>query len=587
MPGKQEQVVGVGPFVGGDDLRRESGGDDAPGRPEVRVVAVDLERDVAIARAASLVPDAVRNTTESLSDTKLIGKMCARPSRQTASRPTTVAAINSQHSATDSSSVVKWSDILEPSGFDCFFTQHAGSVVLVFGTNVPSQTADGLVQPSSSTAGLPPEHRLSRVRQMPIATDAEVVLDHIGSGADLIVPLANGEPVTLIDAIEAHGDQLTGVRVHQMHAVHDRRYLHGAFGDRLRHVSYFLSHVTRPCFHAGTIDLVPNNFSEMRTILAERTVDPLVLAAASPPDRHGYFSLGLNADYVSSFIGRARFFLEANVQMPRTFGRNQIHISQVLGWVDVDRALVEVTPPTRSSIDDRIAGFVAERIPDEATIQTGIGSIPNAVLSALSGHRGLGVHTELLSDGVMDLVEGGVVNGVAKQLNRTKAVGTFALGTRRLYDFLDENAGCELLPVSYVNDPRVIAQEDGFVSINSTIAVDLLGQCASETVDGRYYSSSGGQADFARGAMYSEGGQGFVVLTSTAKQDTISKIVAELSPGDVVTTLKNTVDKVVTEWGVAELRGRSLRQRAEALMAIAHPMHRDRLRAEAVAIGHV
>src|SRR5687768_11686755 len=145
-------------------------------------------------------------------------------------------------------------------------------------------------------------------------TAAESVLEHVGPGADLIVPLANGEPVSLLDAIEAHADQLTGVRVHQMHALHDRPYLHGEFGDRLRHVSYFLSHVTRPCFRAGTVDLVPNNFSEMRDILMERTVDPLVIAAASPPDRHGYFSLGVSADYVSSFIGRARMFLEVNEQ---------------------------------------------------------------------------------------------------------------------------------------------------------------------------------------------------------------------------------------------------------------------------------
>jgi acyl-CoA hydrolase len=370
-----------------------------------------------------------------------------------------------------------------------------------------------------------------------------------------------------------------------MHVLHDRPYLHGAFGERLRHVSYFLSHVTRPCFRAGTIDLVPNNFSEMRDILMERTVDPLVLAAASPPDRHGYFSLGVSADYVSSFIGRARMFLEVNEQMPRTFGRNQVHISQVLGWVRADRALVEAAPPSRSAADERIAGFVAERIPDRATIQTGIGSIPNAILSALSDHHDLGVHTELLSDGLIDLIDSGVVNGIYKQLNRTKAVGTFALGTRRLYDFLDENAVFELLPVRYVNDPRVIAQEDRFVSINSTVSVDLLGQCASETMGGTYYSSSGGQADFARGAMYSNGGQGFVVLASTAKHDTISKIVSRLAHGDVVTTLKNTVDHVVTEWGVAQLRGRSLRERALSLIAIAHPVHRDRLRAEATALG--
>jgi acyl-CoA hydrolase len=429
--------------------------------------------------------------------------------------------------------------------------------------------------------------RRRRVRAVTVQASAEAVLDHIGPGTDVIMPLANGEPVTLLDAIEANAERLDGVRVHQMHALHDRPYLHGAFGNRLRHVSYFLSHVTRPCFHDGTIDLVPNNFSEMRHILRERTRDPLVIAAATLPDRHGYFSLGVNADYVASFIGRARFFLESNARQPRTFGRNNLHLSQVLGWVEVDRPLVEVTPPPRTELDDRIAALVAERIPDRATIQTGIGSIPNAILAALADHRDLGVHTELISDGLMDLVDRGVVNGVAKQLNRTKTVGTFALGTRRLYDFLDENAAFEMWPVSYVNDPRLIAQENDFVSINSTISVDLLGQCASETVQGRYYSSSGGQADFARGAMYSKGGQGFVVLRSTAKDGEISKIVAQLAPGDAVTTLKNTVDKVVTEWGVAELRGRSLRERASALIAIAHPDHRDRLRFDADRIGYL
>jgi acyl-CoA hydrolase len=419
------------------------------------------------------------------------------------------------------------------------------------------------------------------------AADATAVLEHIGPGTDIILPLANGEPVAVLDAIEAHADELRGVRVHQMHALHDRPYLHGAFGDRLRHVSYFLSHVTRPCYRAGTIDLVPNNFSEMRDILRITTTDPLVLAAASPLDRHGYFSLGVNADYVSSFIGKARFFLETNARTPRTFGRNQVHVSQVLGWVETDRPLVEVPPPERTEADERIAAHVAERIPDQATIQTGIGAIPNAILSALHDHRDLGVHTELISDGVMELMELGVVTGVAKQLNRNKTVGTFALGTERLYRFLDDNAAFELWPVRYVNDPRVIAQERGFVSINSTVAVDLMGQCASETVNGAYYSSSGGQADFARGAMYSAGGQGFVVLRSTAKGTTVSKIVAQLAPGDVVTTLKNTVDKVVTEWGVAQLRGHSIRDRAEALISIAHPDHRERLRHDAHRVGYL
>ena len=413
------------------------------------------------------------------------------------------------------------------------------------------------------------------------------VLDHLAPDGDVIVPLANGEPVSLLDAIEADAERFEGLRIHQMHVIHDRRYLHGGFGPRIRHVSYFLSAVTRPCYRAGTIDLVPGNFSEMRDLLKMNTRDPLVVAASSPIDRHGYFSLGVSADYTASFIGKARFFLEANSQMPRTFGRNQLHVSQIAGWTEVDRPLIEIPAVAGDELDNRIAALVAERIPNGATIQIGIGATPNAILAALADHRDLGIHTELLSDGIVDLVEAGVVNGVNKRLNRTKAVGTFALGSDRLHRFLDDNTALELWPVRYVNDPRVIATEPGFVSINSTLTVDLIGQCASETVGGHYYSSSGGQADFARGAMYSEGGQGFVVLHSTTNDGTISKISPTLAPGDVVTTIKNTVDKVVTEWGVAELRGRSIRERATALIAVAHPDHREHLRNCASGLGYL
>jgi len=415
------------------------------------------------------------------------------------------------------------------------------------------------------------------------------VLEHIRPHSDLIVPLANGEPPMLLDAIEAAADrgEIDGVTVHQMHALSDRPYLHGAYGDRLRHVSYFLSHVTRPCYLAGTVELVPNHFSEVFSHMQGRTNDPLVIAAAAPPDRHGYFSLGVSADYTSSFIGRARFFLEVNPQMPRTFGRNQIHISQVAGWVVNDHPLTEVPPPQMDADDHTIAGHVADRIPDGACLQTGIGAIPNAIMSALAHHRDLGVHTELLSDGLVDLVERGVVNGVRKLHNRTKVVGTFALGTQRLYDFLNENTAIELWSARYVNDPRLLSRERNFVSINATLSVDFLGQCASETLGGRYYSSSGGQVDFARGAMYSEGGQGFIVLHSTAAHGTVSRIVPQFGAGEVVTNSKNTVDKVVTEYGVAELRSKTVRERTLALIGVSHPDHRDHLTAEAKRIGYI
>lgn len=427
---------------------------------------------------------------------------------------------------------------------------------------------------------------LSRASLMP-SPSADAVLEHVHPGTNIIVPLANGEPISVLDAIEAHADGLEGVRVHQMHALTDRPYLHGAHDGKLDHVAYFLSHVTRPAFHAGTVELVPCNFSEV-PMLMRRLPDPkLILAQASPPDRHGYFSLGTNADYVAPFIGKVPFFIESNAQMPRTFGRNSIHVTQTVGWVEVDRPLHEVEPVPSNDIDRKIAGYVAERIPNGATLQAGIGSIPNAVLGYLTDHKDLGVHTELLSDGIIDLVLEGVITGVRKQRRPGKLVCTFALGTRALYDFLHENPAVELLPVDYVNDPRVIATESNIVSINATTEVDFLGQCASETIGGRYWSGSGGQADFARGAMYADNGQGFIVLHSTTTNGKISRIVPQLAKGSAVTTVKNTVDKVVTEYGVAEMRGRSISERTRALIAIAHPDFRDELEREAREIGYL
>ncbi|MDP1795049.1 MAG: acetyl-CoA hydrolase/transferase C-terminal domain-containing protein, partial [Acidimicrobiales bacterium] len=299
----------------------------------------------------------------------------------------------------------------------------------------------------------------------------------------------------------------------------------------------------------------------------------------SPMDQDGYFSLGTNCDYVAPFIGQAPLFLEVNAQMPRTFGDNRIHVSEVVGWTEVDRPLLEAVPPMAIHADHAIAQSVAERVPNGATMQAGIGSIPDALLASLHGHRELGIHTELLSDGFVDLIRSGAVTGARKRTHRGKVVATFALGSRRLYDFMHDNELIEMRRVDYVNDPRVVGTEDCFVSVNATTEVDLVGQCASETVAGRYWSSSGGQADFARGAMYSEHGKAFVVLRSTAAgvEGLVSRIRSTLTPGSMVTTLKNTVDHIVTEFGVADMRGRSISERARALIAIAHPQFRDEL----------
>lgn len=401
----------------------------------------------------------------------------------------------------------------------------------------------------------------------------------------MIVPLAAGEPVGILDEIEKAAQGLDGVTIHQMHALNDRPSMGGASHGHLDHVSYFLSSVTRPHFHAGTLDLVPCHFSEVPRLLERLPGPKLVVAAVSPPDQHGYVSLGTNADYTAAFIGKVPFFVESNARMPRTFGRNQLHLSQLAGWCETDRPLPSIPPPESDDVARTIGALIAERIPDGATIQAGIGQVPNAALEALSDHRDLGVHTELLADGLVRLVEEGVVTGIHKQRRPGKIVTTFCLGTQRVYDFIDENAIVELLPVDVVADPRFIGDDRRFASINTTTEIDLLGQCASETIAGRMWSGSGGQADFARGAMYSENGQGFVAMPSTARGGSVSRITAQLTRGSVVTTIKNTIDKVVTEWGVAELRGRSIRHRARALIDIAHPDFRDALGRDARELG--
>ena len=408
----------------------------------------------------------------------------------------------------------------------------------------------------------------------------EAVVEHIGKGDDVIVGMFNSEPLTVLDALEAAAERLSDVRMHQMFPYRERRYMHGVFPG-LRHVSWFLSPANREAFHKDTCDLVPNNFSEVPSLMRRTTRCSLVLAAVSPPDRHGYFSLGTHADYVAPLIGEAPFFVEVNHRMPRTYGENQVHISQVVGWCEADYPLSELPPRPLQEADRKIAGYVAERIPNGATLQAGIGSIPNEVLGLLSDHRELGVNSELLADGFVDPIERGVITGTRKRTHRNKAIATNALGSQRLYEFVKENPGVEFWPVDHTNDERNIAAEDSFVAINATLEVDFLGQCASESLGSEYWSSSGGQPDFARGALFSEHGQSFIVLHSTAAEESISRIVAQLHPGAAVTTFKNTVDRVVTEYGVAELRGSSIRERTRKLIGIAHPKFRDELERKA------
>jgi len=414
---------------------------------------------------------------------------------------------------------------------------------------------------------------------------ADAVLGHIPDDSHVIVGLGNGEPVHVLDTIEGYADRFHGLRLHQMFPLRRRRYLDGELPG-LRHVSWFLSPADREAFHKGACDLVPNNFSEVPHLM--RSLAPaLVLTAVSPPDRHGYFSLGCHAEYTAAFIGEVPFFVEVNPRVPRTFGENQIHVSQVVGWCEGDSPLVELPTRPSSDLDRRIATLIAERIPDGSTIQAGVGGVPNAVLELLGNHRELGIHTELFCEAFIDLVERGVVTGTRKRSHRNRIIATSALGSRRLFEFMHENAGVEFWPVDYTNDPRTIAREDGIVAINATLEVDFLGQCASESLGSDYWSSSGGQPDFARGALMAERGQSFIVLHSTPSDASVSRIVPQLHPGAAVTTFKNIVDRVVTEYGVAELRGSSIRERTSRLIAIAHPKFRDELTAAARAMGYL
>ncbi|MCM3571403.1 acetyl-CoA hydrolase/transferase family protein [Neobacillus mesonae] len=401
---------------------------------------------------------------------------------------------------------------------------------------------------------------------------------------DLIAAMGNGEPDFILSAIDENPNAFSSLKIHQILEMKNRQYIQGEFPN-IRYVSYFMSVFARRAFINGKCDLVPNHFHQMPKLLDSVTKNPVIVCQTSPMDEDGYFSLGTEADYTAHFIGNAPFVIQVNEFVPRTNGENKIHISQVEAFIRHNQPLHELPEIPIRDIDQKIAEYIAERIDHGSTLQVGIGGIPNAVVRLLSSHRNLGIHTEMLTDGIYDLVQQGVVTGSEKKTYKEKIIATFALGSRNLYDFMDNNQSIEMLSVDKVNDPRVIALEDNMVAINATTEVDFYGQCASETIAGKYYSSTGGQADFGTGVRFAKNGKGFICLYSTAKNDTISRIQPTLAPGSVVTTSKNDVDYVVTEYGITQLKGKSIFERTKSLIEIAHPKFRDKLTFEAKKMG--
>ena len=412
-------------------------------------------------------------------------------------------------------------------------------------------------------------------RMMP--TDAAGL---VRDGDTVVVPTGVGEPPALLHALSARRHELRDVAVSQILPLRKFAYLDPDTRANIRHDAYFFGGANRAGGQAGWVDYVPAYFSEL-PMLIDRGLLPaeVVVSLASPMDEHGYFSLSLAPDYTMAAIRRARVvLLEVNPNVPFANGDCLVHISQVAGLVESDEELFEVGLPEIGPVQQAIGKHVAELIDDGSTLQIGYGGIPDAVVMQLQHKRDLGIHTEMLGDGILSLIESGAVTNRRKTFMPGRTIATFALGSRRLYRSMHRNPGIEMHPVEFTNDPYLAARNDNLCAINATMQIDLIGQCGSETLGHLPYSGTGGQADFVRAANRSKGGKAFIVLPSTAKNGAVSRIAPVLSPGTHVTTSKNDINYVVTEYGVAQLRGKTAKQRAEALIGIAHPDFRGELR---------
>lgn len=409
---------------------------------------------------------------------------------------------------------------------------------------------------------------------------AEEAVKHIPSNSRVVLGHAIAEPLKLVDAMVENKDQYENVEIVHMVAMGKSEYTLPEMEGHFRHNALFVGGSTREAVNTGRADYTPCFFTEVPKLFKDGYMEvDVALVHLSQPDEEGYCSFGVSVDYSKPAAEAAKVVIaEVNEKMPYTMGDSKIHISEIDHIVETSYDLIELKPPRIGETEKAIGENCAKLVENGDTLQLGIGAIPDAVLMFLKDKKDLGIHSEMFSDGVVDLVEAGVVNNTKKTLHNGKMVVTFLMGTKRLYDFIDKNPAVEFYSVDYVNNPYVIMKNDNMISINSCIQVDLMGQVVSESIGHKQFSGVGGQVDYVRGASLSKGGKSIIAMPSTASKGKISRIVPLITEGSAVTTSRNDVHYVVTEYGIADLKGKTLRQRAEALINIAHPDFRDELR---------
>jgi len=406
--------------------------------------------------------------------------------------------------------------------------------------------------------------------------DADEALQCVQSGMRVYIQPGCAEPETLVEALMRRGPQLYDVEIVHMMTFGCAPYVAPEMVGHFRHNSMFIGSNVRDAINDGRADYTPIYLSQIEELFESGAMPiDVALIEVSPPDSHGFCSFGIGVDTTLTAAKVARHVVaQINDNMPRTYGDSFIHVSDIGAFVESSRPLCALKKPIVTDLQVAIARNVAGLIEDGAVLQTGIGGIPDAVLPMLMDRKDLGVHSELVADGVIPLIEAGVLTGARKNFKPRKVILGFALGTQHLFDFLDNNPLFEFHPTAYTNDPELIARNDNMVAINSALQVDLTGQVCSDSIGNQFYSGIGGQVDFIRGASRSKGGKPIIAISSTAKHDTISRIVPMLDPGAGVVTSRGLVRYIVTEYGVAYLHGKSIRERAKALIEIAHPNFR-------------